>query len=110
MMGRIALRLDHDRWGRDLKDSGKSFEEFKAQLENRIYIDTSGYLSYDAPLRAALEQFPTSQILLGTDAPFEPRSTSELQEYVTNVRKAVPRSESKRILGENALDLLVNTH
>lgn len=102
MMGRIDLRLHRTA-------ETISFDQFKERLEDRIYLDTSGYHSYSTPLRNALEQFPTSNILLGTDSPVEAKTMGELQEYLTTIEEAVPRSEAKQMLGENALDLLVNT-
>ncbi|WP_081927176.1 amidohydrolase family protein [Halobellus rufus] len=107
MMGRIHLQLDEGRWPG--QKHIKNFDEFKQQVENRVYLDTSGFFGYQAPLRVALEQMPVSQVLFGTDAPYEPRSKSELQKFATSVREVAPRSDAQKILGENALDLLVNT-
>lgn len=105
MMGRIDLRLT-----RGQADGGglKTFEAFKEQLEERVYIDTSGYFAYSSPLRTALEQFPASNILLATDVPAEPKTPADLAEYVTTVTDVAPRSEARKILGQNALDIMVN--
>lgn len=105
MLGRIHLHLEDGRWP---DREGKDYEEFKAQLEDRVYLDTSGYYAYRAPLRTALEELPASQLVLATDAPFEPRTATELREYVDGVRETASRGDARRILGENALDLLVN--
>ena len=102
MMGRVDLRLTRH------EGDVKPFEAFKDQLEERVYIDTSGYYAYPTPLRAALEQFPASNVLLGTDAPAEPKTPAELNEYVTTIEDAAPRAEAAAMLGGNALDLMVN--
>lgn len=102
MMGRVDLRLHRH------EGETKPFEAFKAQLEDRIYVDTSGYFAYTTPLRAALEQFPASNVLLATDAPAEPKTPAELAEYVETIGDVAPRSAARRMLGGNALELMVN--
>lgn len=107
MMGRVRLQLDPGRWpGR--QENVKGFSEFRAQLEDRIYVDTSGFLGDVAPLLAASRTFPPSQILFATDAPYEPRSKAELERQVTTVTDSFPRESSRAVLGGNALDVLVN--
>lgn len=107
MMGRSNIQLDIGRWpGR--QQHIKDFEEFREQIENRIYLDTSGHLGYLGPLRDALEVFPSSQLLVATDAPYEPRSTTELERYVTSVKELTSRRDARRILGGNAQELMIN--
>lgn len=105
MLGRIHLQLDEDRWPG--QDHVKDFEEFKAQFESRIYIDTSGFFGYDAPLATALDALPASNVLFGTDYPFEPRDEAELSRFVDTVERVAPEN-SDRILDRNARELLVN--
>lgn len=106
MLGRVKLRLDADRWGRS--GSAKSFEMFRKLLKSRIYIDTSGYFGYHNSLNCAKDVFEPSQILLGTDAPYEPRTQEELAAYLEGVRDHASDANARRILGGTALELLVN--
>lgn len=107
MLGRTHLQLDPGRWpGR--QEHVKDYEEYRAQMEDRIYLDTSGHLSYTGPIRSALEALPSSQILLGTDAPYEPRSPAELRKFTMTIRECASREDARRVLGQNTLDLLVN--
>ncbi|MGM0590625.1 MAG: amidohydrolase family protein [Halobacteriota archaeon] len=106
MLGRIHLHTDPGRW---VQQAGmKSFTEYKADLEERVYIDTSGFFGYTAPIRIALEEFPASQVLFGTDYPWEPRSAAELDALVEAVVESGTHDDARRILGDNALDLMVN--
>lgn len=108
MLGRARLQLD-DRWpGRPTQRDLKLYPEFKHQLQDRIYVDTSGFFGAHAPFRATLEEFPVSRILFGTDAPYEPRTPAELAEMVETVEDFTAESDSARILGENALDVMIN--
>jgi predicted TIM-barrel fold metal-dependent hydrolase len=107
MLGRVHLQLDEGRWPK--QDHVVSFEEYKAQLEDRVYVDSSGFFGYTAPLRVALEEFPSTQVLFATDYPWEPRSGEELGDFVDSVLESGTRKDAKQILGENALDLMVNT-
>jgi len=104
MMGRIDLQLQEGRWPGESQVT--SFGEFKARLEDNVYVDTSGFFSHPAPLRTALEEFPAAQILLGTDFPFEARTTEELREFVETVRAVAPEDDAERILAGNARDIL----
>lgn len=106
MLGRAHLHLDMGRWPG--QGSIKPWEEFKAQLEERVYVDTAGFWGYHTPMRAAHEEFPASQILFGTDAPYEPRSEAELARHATVVMDVASDRDAAAILGGNALDLLVN--
>ncbi|MGM0590327.1 MAG: amidohydrolase family protein [Halobacteriota archaeon] len=106
MMGRVHLHADAGRWPN--QETMKPYDEFKADLEERVYIDTAGYFGYSAPLRIALEELPSTQVLFGTDYPWEPRNGTELGEFVRAVTESVTTGDAERILGGNALDLLVN--
>lgn len=105
MMGRVHLHVEAGRWP---QEHMKGYDEFKAQLEDRVYVDTSGFFGYTAPIRIALEEFPATQLLFGSDHPAEPRSGEELGRFVEAVLASATRADARRILGENALELLVN--
>lgn len=106
MLGRTHLHTDLGRWPN--QDTMKSFGEFKTQLEERVYVDTSGFFGYTAPIRLALEEFPASNVLFATDYPWEPRSAAELRRLAEAVVESTSREGAERVLGGNALDLLVN--
>lgn len=106
MLGRLHLHADPGRWPN--QENMKSFTEFKADLEERVYVDTSGYFGYTAPIRIALEELPSTQILFGTDYPWEPRSSKELTVMVNAIKDSGNNRDVERILGQNALDLMVN--
>lgn len=105
MLGRVHLLLDPNRWPG--QQAIKHYAEFKADLD-KIYFDTSGYMAYAAPLRAALETFPSSNILLGTDCPFEARTANEMRDFVDLTQHLAP-TNADDINGQNALELLINT-
>lgn len=107
MLGRVHLQLEKGRWPK--QDHVVSFEEYKTKFEERVYVDSSGFFGYTAPIRVALEEFPSTQVLFATDYPWEPRSGAELGEFVDSVLESGNRQDARRILGENALDLMVNT-
>lgn len=104
MMGRVHLQLDDGRWPG--QEKLKPWRAFKRQLEERVYVDTSGFFGYHSTLRTTLEEFPASQVLFGTDYPFEPRSTTELGEFVDAVEAVAPDRGAERVRGGNALALL----
>ncbi|MGM0592302.1 MAG: amidohydrolase family protein [Halobacteriota archaeon] len=106
MMGRIELQLDDGRWPG--QEHVKSYEEFRAELEDRIYLDTSGFFGDHAAARNAMEVFPSSQILFGTDAPYEPRTADELRKLELAFAENASTTDANRILRDNALDLMVN--
>lgn len=108
MMGRVQLQLDEGRWPGRQTEGLKNYEEFRAQLEERVYIDTSGFFGWHAPVRAALEEFPDSQVLFGSDAPWEPRSEAELTDFVETIEDLTSRRDAEKILGTNARDILIN--
>ena len=116
MLGRVQNMLvmfRPEEWaelkGEPLDAQVKAFEAFERQLQERVYIDTSGYYGYPNVLRSALMQFPTSQLLFGTDFPFEVRSEADFADMISVVEREVGSHDAGRILGGNALDLLVNT-
>lgn len=106
MLGRAHLHLDIGRWPG--QDHVKPFDEFKRILEDRVYLDSSGFWGYHAPLRTTLNEFPASQVLFGTDAPYEPRSADELHDHATSVANVASATNGDAVLGENALDLIIN--
>lgn len=108
MLGRVHLQLDEDRWPG--QEHVKTFEKFKTQLEDRVYLDTSGFFGYSAPVRVALEELPSSQLIFGTDAPYEPRSPTEGRRFVESIREVTSTVDSSRILTENALELLTDSY
>lgn len=87
----------------------KDWPEFRAQLEERVYIDTAGYYGYETVLESALSTFPTSQILFGTDFPFETRTTADFVAILDAIEELVPRADAEQIFADNALELLINT-
>jgi predicted TIM-barrel fold metal-dependent hydrolase len=104
MLGRVHVQLEDGRW--EQQDNLKSFAEFKTQLRERVYVDTSGFFGYEAPLKTALEVFGPSQILFGTDAPFEPRTTKEVSRLLSTIRLNTTQEEYEMITEKNTLDLL----
>lgn len=104
MLGRVHLLLDPDRWPG--QERVKPYAEFKNELAN-LYLDTSGYMAYPAPLRAALREFPSTNIVLGTDCPFEARTAGEMHDFVALTEELAP-DKARDINGQNALDLLIN--
>lgn len=106
-MGRIALQLDPERWpGR--QQYVKPIEEFRADLEDHIYVDTSGFFAYQTPLEAAVEELSAENVLLGTDTPYEPRTAEELSRFIDVVDETLTPEDARKVLFENAMDLLVN--
>lgn len=106
LLGRVHLHLDKGRWPD--QDPMKSFPEFRAQLEERVYLDTAGFFGYTAPIEVALKELPATQLLFGTDAPAEPRSARELTRCAEAVRSTASETDAERMLGANALELLAN--
>ncbi|PCR88855.1 amidohydrolase family protein [Natrinema ejinorense] len=106
MLGRVHLHHDIGRWPG--QESIKSSAAFKRQLEERVYVDTSGFFGYHAPVRTALEEFPSTQLLFGTDIPYEPRTDDELEAFVATVEDVTSSTDATRVLGQNTLDLLAN--
>lgn len=88
----------------------KDWPAFKSQLENRVYIDTAGYYGYQNVLESALSVFPSSQIVFGTDFPFETRTTEDFTAMLEAIEEAVPRADAERIFSTNVTDILVNNN
>lgn len=106
MLGRIHLQLREGYWPG--LEAVLPYDAFRRQLEERIYLDSAGYYGYHSPFQATLEEFPSSQLLFATDFPYETRVPEEFQKIVTSIRDISSGPDSRRILGGNALDLLVN--
>lgn len=104
MLGRVHVQLDPGRWPG--QEATVGFDEFERTLTDRIYVDTCGFFGYTAPMRAALEVFPPSQILFATDAPYEPRSPAEVRTMAGAVEEVASEDASAGILGGNALELV----
>lgn len=104
MLGRVHLQLDDGRWPG--QEHVTDYPEFKTQLEKRVYLDTSGFFGYTAPVRIALEELPASQLLFGTDAPYEPRSVAEGKQFVRAIEDVTSNVDSGKILADNAIELL----
>lgn len=104
MLGRVHLILEEGRTPgtAHLKNS----REFMHQLETRIHVDTSGFFNHSLPLRATLEKLPATQVVFGTDFPFEHRTAAEVGRGPSLLSDLTTRSESRKVLSENALDLL----
>jgi predicted TIM-barrel fold metal-dependent hydrolase len=98
--------MDKGRWPG--QESIKPYEAFKAQLEERVYVDTSGFWGYTTPMQAAHAELPSSQLLFGTDAPYEPRTEDELSRHATVVMNVASERDAAAILGGNALELMIN--
>lgn len=105
--GRLEYQLDTDRWPGD-HEHVKDWSEFRAQVEERIYLKLSGYFGYHAPVRAALEEFPSSSILFGTDFPMEVRDAEELRRCLRSVDDLTSQADARNVFSANARDLLVN--
>lgn len=106
MLGRLELQLNDDIWPG--LDDLKSYEEFKRQIEERIYFDTAGHYGDDTILRTHLEKLPASTLMYGTDFPYETRTPEQFQRIVEGIEHVASKMEADDILGRNALDLLVN--
>lgn len=111
MLGRLRnqfAKFPPAEWFDDPPEPVKTYPAFKAQLESRIFVDTSGYDGDPAVFRNALTAFPTSQLLFGTDFPFETRTKADFERMLAPVEAELPQGEAAGVLGGNALDLLVN--
>ena len=105
MLGRIDLNMREGWWPG--MEHMPTWEEFERGLE-RIHVDTAGFAAYPEPVRAALNRFPTENVLLGSDCPFEARSSEQVREFVETARDVAAPDEVDRVLGENALEVLAN--
>jgi predicted TIM-barrel fold metal-dependent hydrolase len=106
MLGRMRGDTMADRWPG--ADRLKPYDEFREQLAERIFIDTSGFYGDPTAFRAALQVFPSSNILFGTDFPYETRSEADFERIISTIEQLCPYPDARDILGRNAVDLLVN--
>lgn len=105
MLGRVQSYLEPGRWPGE--DDVLPYWEFERTLAERIFLDTAGFGGHRVPVRAACEELPASQLLFGTDLPFEPRSAEELRRYAESVATVAGR-DAGAVMGVNALELLAN--
>jgi predicted TIM-barrel fold metal-dependent hydrolase len=106
MLPRITLQLDEGRWPG--LEGLKSYEEFEAQFADRVYLDSSGYFGERAPFRRTLETIPSSNVLFASDFPYETRTTETFEKFADSFGDICSPRDASRILGENALELLIN--
>lgn len=106
MLGRIEGSLD--RAHRRGADHLKRYEEFERQLATRVYVDTAGCYGDEGQLRASLESLPASNVLFGTDFPYEVVHPERFQNIIGSLEELRGGKEREAVLGGNALDLLVN--
>lgn len=103
MLGRIRVKMAGDPPGHL-----KSVEEFEAQLSDRVYLDTSGFGGDPAVLGPAIDVFSASNVMLGSDYPYEARTGEDFRAIIEGIEAVAEPGEVGRILGGNALDILVN--
>ncbi|MEF8786721.1 MAG: amidohydrolase family protein [Haloarculaceae archaeon] len=106
MLGRIELRLREEFWPG--LDGAKPYPEFRRQLEDRIYVDTGGYGDDRAAIRRTLDAFPTSNVLFGTDFPYEARTAEGVESIRSAIDDVTSMTDADRVRGGNALEVLVN--
>jgi predicted TIM-barrel fold metal-dependent hydrolase len=106
MFGRI--RGDHigDRW--PTTDRLKSYESFRDQLTDRVYLDTAGFYGDSSAFQAASRVFPPSNILFATDFPYETRTSEDFKNIISTINDTYSKKETKKILGGTARSLMVN--
>lgn len=111
MLGRLRNQLEKfppSEWFDEAPEPIKGFDAFRDQLESRVYLDTAGYDGASPAFEAAVSTLPASQLVFGTDFPFETRTTADFDRMVAPIRSGVSRTDARRILGGTALDLLAN--
>lgn len=109
--GNIAAMLGRIRGS--MLDRGshlKSYDDFSSQLRDRVYLDTSGYFGDPIAYGAALDVFSSSNVLFGSDYPYETQSGDDFRTIIDGIRDVADQDDVSRILGENALDILVNVN
>jgi predicted TIM-barrel fold metal-dependent hydrolase len=62
----------------------------------QVYVDTFGFWIVQSAFH----------LLFGTDAPYEPRSVVEGQRFVRAIEDVTSNVDSKKILADNAIELL----
>lgn len=107
MLGRVELQLDPARWPDRSDRNLKSYDEFKSQLDERVYFDLSGHDGHHGTFSTTVEELPASQLMYGTDFPYETRRPETFRKIVDAVENVAP-ADADQILGENAMDLLIN--
>lgn len=107
MLPRVRLQLDEGRWPG--LDGLKSYDEFVSQFEDHIYLDTAGYYGDRSTFRRTLEELPASNLLFATDFPYETRAPDVFRDIVSGLEDISSDTDSEKILGGNALDILANT-
>lgn len=107
MLSRIEMWLN--RTHRSGEPHLKSYPEFARHMEERVYIDTAGYYGDPGAFSNTFESFPASQVLFGTDFPYETLQTETFEKIITTIEQLVPGVEAERVLGKNTLELLINT-
>lgn len=103
LLGRVELHLRDGWWPNQEKLPSR--EAFFGDLE-KIYVDTAGFNAAHTPVRAAVETFPTTNVLLGTDCPFEARTVDDMAAFVDAIEDCTDTETGERVLGGNALELL----
>ena len=103
MLGRVRVKMPGDP-----PEGLKSADEFEAQLRERVYLDTSGYGGDPVVLGPALDVFSASNVMLGSDYPYEARTGEDFRAIIAGIESVASPDEVDRILGGNALDVLVN--
>jgi len=106
-MGRVDLQLDPGRWPGE-QEHVKPSGEFRETLTEHVSVDTAGFFARHLPLEAAVEELSADNVVLGTDAPYEPRTPEELAGFVDVVEETLAPAEARKVLSENAMELLVN--
>lgn len=106
MLPRVEMWLNRTR--RSGGEHLKPFDEFVRQVEQQVYIDTAGYYGDPGPFENTFELFPASQVLFGTDFPYETLRRQTFRKIITTVERLNPSVEAEGILGGTAIDLLVN--
>ena len=61
MKGRIRGDLGEDQWPGT--NRLKSYDEFREQLERRVYVDTAGFYGDPAAFRTTLKVFTASNVV-----------------------------------------------
>ena len=107
LLGRLEMWLN--RTHRDGEDYLKTYSEFARHMEDRVYIDTAGYDGDLGAYSNTFESFPTSNVLFGTDYPYETVKTETFQKLITTMEQLNPGVEAEKVLGQNTLNLLINT-
>lgn len=107
MIGRIRGELDERDWPDT--EQLKPYTEFRTQLERRVMLDTAGFYGDPAAFRATFNVFSPSNILFGSDFPYETRTAEDFRNIISTIQECCTESETRDVLGRNARSLLSNT-